>query len=88
MRWTSVFLLLDLQWKTNKKDYVKTMNYLDELSTFKYPMDKYKAQYLAYNKDYINAYTLMAELKAKSNEFWSTQDQMKLEEYQQLAQQK
>jgi DNA-binding winged helix-turn-helix (wHTH) protein/tetratricopeptide (TPR) repeat protein len=82
------FLLLDLQWKISKEDYVKTMNHLDELSTFKYPMDKYKAQYLAFNKDYINAYVTMADLKSKANEFWTTQDQMKLEEYQQLAQQK
>ncbi len=82
------YKLLDILWENDIDDYVKTMNYLDELSTFKYPMDKYKAQYMAYNKDYINAYALMAELKPRSNEFWTTQDQIKLEEYQELAQQK
>ena len=80
------YSILDIQWINDKENYIKTMNYLDELSTFKYPIHKYKAQYLAYNKDYINAYVMMADLKAKANEFWTTQDQITLEEYQQLAQ--
>ncbi len=79
------YLLLDLQWKSNKQDYVKTLNYLDELSTFKYPIYKYKAQYLAYNKDFVNAYIMMADLKSKANEFWTTNDQILLEQYQELA---
>lgn len=81
------YKLLDILWENDMDDYAKTMNHFDELSTFKYPIHKYKAQYMAFNKDYINAYALMSELKPKSNEFWTTQDQIKLEEYQQLAQQ-
>ncbi len=80
------YSMLELQWKNNMEDYVKTMNYLDEISTFKYPIHKYKAQYLAYNKDYINAYVMMVDLKSKANEFWTTNDQIFLEQYQQLAQ--
>ncbi len=78
--------LLDILWEIDKKEYQKNLNYLDELTVFKYPIHKYKAQLLAYNKDYINAYVMMSDLKSKANEFWTTQDQIKLEEYQQLAQ--
>ena len=80
------YLLLDLLWQNDMEDYQKTMNYLDEISTFKYPIDKYKAQFLAFNKDYINAYIMMVDLKSKANEFWTIKDQILLEEYQQLAQ--
>jgi len=62
-----------------------TLNYLDELSTFKYPLHKYKARYLADNKDFINAYVMMADLKSKANQFWTTEDQILLENYQELA---
>ena len=82
------YLLLDLLWQNDKQDYQKTMNYLDEISTFKYPINKYKAQFLAFNKDYINAYVMMVDLKSKANEFWTTKDQILLEGYQQLAQEK
>jgi DNA-binding winged helix-turn-helix (wHTH) protein len=80
------YLLLDLQWQINKLEYVKTMNYLDELSTFKYPLYKYKARYLAFNNDFINAYVMMADLKSKANQFWTIEDQILLESYQELAQ--
>ena len=77
----SGYKILDLQWQNDMKDYVKTMNYLDEIAIFKYPIHKYKAQYLAYNKDYIDAYVMMEDLKSKANQFWTTQDQLQLEEY-------
>jgi DNA-binding winged helix-turn-helix (wHTH) protein len=79
------YLLLDLQWQTNKSGYVKTMNYLNELAIFKFPIHKYKAQYLVDQKEYANAYVMMADLKSKANQFWTTNDQLLLENYQELA---
>ena len=77
--------LLDLLWENNKSEYIKTMNYLDEIATFKYPINIYKAQNLAFNKDYINAYLTMVELKSKSNQFWTSKDQNLLEQYQEYT---
>jgi len=79
------YKILDIQWHNDIQDYVKTMNHLSELATFKYPILKYKAQYLAANNDYINAYVMMMQLKGKANQFWTTKDQILLEEYQQQA---
>lgn len=80
------YKILDIQWQNNRQDYIKTMNYLDEIAIFKYPIYKYKAQYLADSKDYISAYVMMQDLKGQANQFWTVQDQILLEEYQNLAQ--
>lgn len=80
------FHILDVQWHNDKQDYVKTMNYLNEISLFKYPIHKYKAQYLAHKKEYRKAYVMMEDLKSKANQFWTTKDQILLEKYQQMAQ--
>lgn len=78
--------LLDLQWDMDQEAYVKTMNYLDNIALFKYPINKYKAQHLARNNNFINAYAMMVDLKSKANQFWTTQDQLLLEKYQELSQ--
>jgi hypothetical protein len=77
--------ILDLQWQNDMDDYVKTMNYINEIAIFKYPIHRYKAQYLALTNDYINAYVMMVDLKSKAHEFWTTNDQLLLENYQELA---
>ncbi len=82
------YKLLDIQWQNNRQDYIKTMNYLDEIAIFKYPIHKYKAQYLADRKEYTSAYVMMEGLKSKANEFWTTDDQILLEQYQELAKNK
>ncbi len=82
------YKILDIQWKNDRQDYIKTMNYLDEIAIFKYPIHKYKAQYLADKKEYTSAYVMMEDLKSKANQFWTTQDQILLEKYQELAKEK
>ena len=67
--------------------YLKTLNQVQELTTFDYPILKYRAQYHAYQDDFINATILMQELKPKAREFWSIDDQLLLEKYQQHSQQ-
>lgn len=81
----SGYKILDIQWQNNRQDYIKTMNYLDEIAIFKYPIHKYKAQYLADKKEYTSAYVMMEDLKSKANQFWTTDDQILLEKYQELA---
>lgn len=81
----SGYKILDIQWQNDMSDYVKTMNYLDEIAVFKYPIHKYKAQYLAYRKEYSSAYVMMEHLKSKANQFWTSQDQLQLESYKQLS---
>ena len=79
------YKILDIQWQNNRQDYIKTMNYLNEIAIFKYPIHKYKAQYLADKKEYTSAYVMMEDLKSKANQFWTTEDQILLEEYQEMA---
>ncbi len=77
--------MLDLLWESNKTEYSQTMNYLSEIATFSYPINKYKAQYLAFKMDYVNAYLMMVDLKSKANQFWTASDQLLLEHYQQKS---
>ncbi|MCF6287743.1 MAG: hypothetical protein L3J53_00715, partial [Proteobacteria bacterium] len=78
--------ILDLQWKNDMDSYFKTINRIQEFTTFDYPILKYRAKYFAYKKDFINAAILMQELKPKAREFWMVDDQLLLEEYQVKAQ--
>ena len=78
--------ILGIQWQTDMQGYLKTLNQVQELTTFDYPILKYRAQYHAYQDDFINATILMQELKPKAREFWSIDDQLLLEKYQQQSQ--
>ena len=78
--------ILEVQWQHNMQDYLKTLNQIQELSTFDYPILKFRAQYYAYENDYINAAILMQELKPKAREFWTVDDQLLLEKYQEQSQ--
>ncbi len=79
--------ILGVQRQTDMQGYLKTLNQVQELTTFDYPILKYRAQYHAYQDDFINATILMQELKPKAREFWSIDDQLLLEKYQQHSQQ-
>ncbi len=79
--------ILEIQWQRDMDDYLKTLNLLQELATFDYPILKFRAQYRAYKNDYINAAILMQELKPKAREFWTVNDQLLLEDYQEKSQQ-
>ena len=74
--------ILDLQWQQDMDAYFKTLNRIQEITNFKYPIHKYRAKYLAHKNDFINAAILMKELKPKAREFWTDRDQILLEEYQ------
>ncbi len=74
--------ILELQWQNDMVGYLKIVNRIQELTTFDYPILKYRAKYLAYKKDYINAVILMQELKPKARGFWTIDDQLLLEQYQ------
>lgn len=78
--------ILELQWQNDMDSYLKTVNRVQEISTFGYPILKFKAKYFAYQKDFLNAAILMQELKPKAREFWTIDDQLLMEEYQQKAQ--
>lgn len=73
--------ILDIQWQNNHSDFVRTLNLLEEISVFKYPVLKYRAMESAKNHDLITAYALMVDLKSKANQFWTTEDQLTLESY-------
>jgi DNA-binding winged helix-turn-helix (wHTH) protein/tetratricopeptide (TPR) repeat protein len=74
--------LLDLLWLFDNQSFYKTINRIQELTSFSYPVQKYQARYYAAQNEYLNASILMRELKSKSREFWSHNDQLELEEYQ------
>lgn len=73
--------ILDIQWHNNHNDFIKTLNLLEELSVFKYPVLKYRAMESANNHDLTTAYALMADLKSRANQFWTIEDQLTLESY-------
>ncbi len=50
---------------------------------FAYPFKKFKAQWLVQQNKLIQAITLMSELKAQAKDFWTPQDQLLLEKWQQ-----
>ncbi len=74
--------ILELQWQNDMDSYLKTINRVQEISTFDYPILKFRAKYFAYQEDFFNATILMQELKPKAREFWSNDDQLLLENYQ------
>ncbi len=78
--------ILEFQWQHDMEGYLKTLNRVQELVSFDYPILKFRAKYFAYKKDFLNAVILMQELKPKAREFWNIDDQLLLEEYQQKAQ--
>ncbi|MCF6289193.1 MAG: winged helix-turn-helix domain-containing protein [Proteobacteria bacterium] len=77
--------VLELQWLNDMDGFEKTLIQVNEIAVFEYPIVKFRAQLLAFKKDYINAVMLMQDLKPKAREFWSIEDQLLLEKYQQKA---
>ena len=78
--------LLDLMWQHDMPGFIKTTNRIEEISGFDYPILKYRAQYLAAQKDFLNATILMQELKSHAREYWTHKDQLILETYQHSSQ--
>ncbi len=76
------FEILELQWQNDMDSYLKTLNRIQELTSFQYPTLKFRAQYFASQNDFLNAAILMRELKPKAREFWSIGDQLLLEKFQ------
>jgi len=77
--------VLELQWLNDMDGFEKTLIQVNEIAVFEYPIVKFRAQLLVFKKDYISAVMLMQDLKPKAREFWSIEDQLLLEQYQQKA---
>ena len=78
--------LLDLQWQFDVQGFATTLNKMLELPGFDYPVMKYQAQLQAHNNKYIEASATLFELKGHAGEFWTAEDQLLLESYQQQVQ--
>ncbi len=75
-------LTADLSDPKNKQTAQAALDRLADRDHFAYPFNKFKAQFLAHQNKLIQAISLMSELKAQANDFWTAEDQLLLESWQ------
>ncbi len=74
--------LLEMQWQSNSPLFEVTLNQLQALTHFDYPVLKFRAQNHFSKNEFIKANALLEQLKSTANDFWTADDQLLLEEYQ------
>ena len=75
-------LISDLSDEINLQTVKAALDRLADREHFAYPFNKFKAQLLAQQNKLIQAISLMSELKAQANDFWTPEDQLLLESWQ------
>jgi len=78
------YILLDFDQQQDYSNSLSLLNQIKHILPFPYPYLKYKAKLEAHNKNYFEAIKLMQQLKNTSNEWWNTQDQLLLDDYNEL----
>ena len=63
-------------------EYQSILQRVEANTTYDYLFFKLKAQFLAREKNYLQAAILMRENKQKANQLWQADDQLLLEDYQ------
>lgn len=74
-------LIVDYLKEDNHEIISNILNQLNIITKLPYPFPRYKAIITAKSNDYFKAAQLMQKMKQTSNEWWTTEDQLLLDDY-------
>lgn len=77
--------ILEVLLEHPERDYRPLLARLEQESDYDYLLWKLKAQFLARERDYLNAAIVMGENRLKANDLWTPEDQLQLERWQSFA---